>query len=193
MAQQISNFDFTIDCTKVYLWQYDQAEKLQTILKGTENFLSVAVTQFWENYLTDVFTIATANTFGLNTWGRTLGIARPQYTDENNAIVSVSDAMYRRMLIGAIYKYNMTGTVPEINYYLQYVFNSKLIYILDGLNMTMTLIYAKALTAEEFAVLTSPGFIPRPAGVGVNIPGVDKIFGFNGSELEPFDNGVFIY
>ena len=193
MAQQINNVNFTIDCLKVHLWQYDKADKLNAVLKGTERFLSVAVTQFWEKYLTDIFTVGTANTFGLDLWGKTLGIARPQYADENDVVRTVSDEMYRRMLIGAIYKFNMTGTVPEINYYLQYVFGTKQVYIIDHLDMTISVIFSRELTAEEIAVLSSPNFIPRPAGVNINIPARDKIFGFNGSELEPFDNGVFAY
>jgi hypothetical protein len=87
----------------------------------------------------------------------------------------------------------MTGTVPEINHYLRYVFDTELVHIIDGLDMTMTVIFTKELSAEELAVLNSPDFIPRPAGVGIFIPLIDKIFGFKDSELEPFDNGNFAY
>lgn len=194
MPQTINNLNFTIDCNHVFLWQYNDAEKLTAILKGTEEFISTAVSDFWQSYLEDIFTISTANSFGLEMWGRTLGIVRPTYTDSDTGnIVNISDELYRRMLIGAIYKFNMTCTVPEINQYLRYVFGNKPIYVVDGLDMSMKIVAYFDITEEELAILNSDDFIPRPAGVNVNfeIYSNDKIFGFSGSNLEGFDVGTF--
>jgi hypothetical protein len=194
MPQTINNLDFTVDCDHVYLWQYNDAQKLSSILKGTENFIKIAVGDFWNSYLEDIFTIATASSFGLEVWGRTLGIPRPTYTESSTGnIVSIGDELYRRMLIGAIYKFNMSATVPEVNQYLRYIFGNKAIYVVDGLDMTMKVIVYFDITEEEFSVLSSDDFIPRPAGVGVNIEiySNNKIFGFSGSELEGFDVGTF--
>lgn len=75
----IGNISFTINCDLCYLWQYDKAENLVSVLKAEESFLSLNVTNFWEDWFNNVFNLKTANTFGLETWGKVLGVPRYEY------------------------------------------------------------------------------------------------------------------
>jgi hypothetical protein len=49
------------------------------------------------------------------------------------------------------------------------------------------------LTNLEYAILSQSGAVPRPAGVDVSVVMLDptNTFGFDGSGLQPFDQGVF--
>lgn len=194
MAQAINNLDFTLDSSTVHLWQYNAAEKLNAILQGTGDFFQTAVGDFWRSYYDDVFNIATAKGYGLDLWGWTLGVVRPIYTADG-VTAAVSDDIYRRMLIGTIYKYNMVGTMPEILSYIEYILPDMPLVIRDNLDMTITIMVVNDITPEEMAVFTSDGFFPRPAGVELTFAAFspDETFGFAGSDLAGFDVGIFAY
>lgn len=219
MAQTIANPDFKIDASGVYLWQYEDAERLHAILKGSEEFFGVAVTQFWEDFRDKIFNISTAVGFGLDLWGQILGIPRPTYTHEvDGADVTepISDDLYRRVLLGALYKMNTNATVYDINHYLSYIFPDRAFVVRDNLDMTFTVFAVFVPTDEEKAVLRLDNFIPRPAGVMCNFTYYDaensQFWGFSAegteeeltqtyygfkSELDPAPEhetgGVFIY
>lgn len=183
----IYNVNFTIDTSYCHIWQYDNAENLSALLTAEESFSTNYISEFWENWVRDVFTIKTANSFGLELWGKNLSVSRPSW-DNNGNIEPFDDEMYRLLLLDRVSKFFMRGSVPEINKYISFVFPDKPIFVYDGLDMTITIFMYFDATAKDLAVMQSPGFIPVPAGVEVKyyVATPDTIFGFYGSQLSGF-------
>lgn len=220
---------------RVKLWQYNEAEKLLGILDAEISFAKSSVSGFFEDWERDVFNLDTADTFGLEVWGITLGVSRPYQDPENYSIDSDGDIVflnsqtglwhkifasgengkatfalvakgaqtkarilvdndtYRRFLKGRIFLFNSNGSMPDIIKYLEMVFPGKPVYALNGLDMTVTVIFAYQPSQSDLALIQSPDFLPLPAGVELNLGVVDAetTFGFNGSGLTGFDTGTF--
>lgn len=189
----IGNVDFYPDMSRIYLWQYEDAEKLNAILNAEIDFCANSIGKLWESWLRDFHDIDTATEGGLYLWGALLGVPRISYIDEG-VEKTVSIEMYRRMLKARFFNFASNGTIPEINNYLRMVFGNKPIFCRDNYDMTVTVVTYETLTAEEIAVLLSEDFFPVPCGVKINIntTSFEEILGFEGSELQTLDNGVFI-
>ena len=219
MAQSIVNPDFKLDASGIYLWQYEDATRLHAILNGAEEFFRVAVTEFWTDFRDKIFNIVTAVGFGLDLWGQILGVQRPTYTHDVDGVSvteKISDDMYRRVLLGTLYKMNTNATLYDINHFLSYIFPDRAFVVRDNLDMTFTVFAIFVPTDEEKAVLRLENFLPRPAGVLCNFTYYDAensqfwgfaaegteeeltqtYYGFK-SELDPAPEhetgGVFIY
>lgn len=182
-----------IDLSKCFLWQYDEGGNLRTILQNEVNFINENVSQFWSNFLRDIFNINTANDFGLSLWGTTLGIPRPMYENSQGEIVPFDTEQYRMLLKGAILLMNSTASVHDINLYLESVFPGKPVFCADTHDQTMVLNFFYDPSDEEMAIIDQDQYFPRPAGVNkrIKIFSPDKTLGFQGSELQDFDNGTF--
>lgn len=194
MSVDIGTINFTINNNLCYLWQYDNAENLKNLMQLKDVFLTENVTNFWSDYFQNIFDIKTANSFGLNLWGETLGVKRPNYTNDNNEIVPFSDEMYRKLLLACILKYNLNGSVASIIDYLSFFFSRQNVLFINNYDMTVKILFYSGITTDEEAVLNSGHFIPLPTGVKVDyevIP-LNNTFGFDGSGLTGFDTGTFI-
>ena len=193
MADKIFKPNTNIDLNLCYLWQYEQAPHEKKMLENKQKFLKENVEDFWSNWLTDVFNINTATTFGLNLWGRLLGVGRPTYID-NGVVVDFTDEQYRTVLKGRVMLMMSNCSIPEINKYLNYLFPNKSVFVVDYQNMSMKIVFYYTPTAQELAIAQLDGFLPRPAGVDVDyvIVPPDEVFGFDGQELSTFDNGTFL-
>ena len=191
--EKIYNPNPQIDLNGVILWQYESAEKIKQIIKNKQAFLKENVEDFWNNWIRDVFNIDTANTFGLELWGRFLGIGRPSYVDDDQTI-DFTDEQYRTVIKGRLMLMISNGSVPSINRYLNYLFPDKPVFVIDYHNMSISIIFYYTPTPAEEAVIKMDGFLPRPAGVEVNygIVPPDEVFGFDGQELSTFDQGTFL-
>lgn len=191
--EKIYNPNPQIDLNGVFLWQYESAEKIKQIIKNKQAFLKENVEDFWNNWIRDVFNIDTANTFGLELWGRFLGIGRPSYVDDDQTI-DFTDEQYRTVIKGRLMLMISNGSVPSINRYLNYLFPDKPVFVIDYHNMSISIIFYYTPTPAEEAVIKMDGFLPRPAGVEVNygIVPPDEVFGFDGQELSTFDQGTFL-
>lgn len=192
-AEKIGNIDFKPDFSRCHLWQYDKAVRLNSIIDGEGDFIAKNVGEFWESWLNDIFNVASANDFGLALWGELLGVPWGTYDDDGTE-TQISTEMYRRMLLAKFYLFTSNGSIPDINHYLQIVFDGKPVFCRDNYDMTVTILSYVAMTTEEIAVLLSPEFLPLPAGVKANVLFAewDEILGFNGSELQTLDNGTFV-
>ena len=157
------------------------------------DFAKDNIAGFWQGWYDNFFNIDTATEFGLRLWGKILGVAWVNYT-ENGVTQPVSLDMYRRMVKGKFFAYGCSGTTPEIDRYLQIVFPGRRVYVRDNFDMSVAIVAFEAFTAEESAVLLSDDFLPLPMGVKSNTAIIDpeKILGFDGSELQDFDNGLFL-
>lgn len=71
---------------KVILWQYTDAVRLNKIIQDELDFWQANVSDFIQDFERDVFDLKTANSFGLEVWGKILGAARPIVPPQNYII-----------------------------------------------------------------------------------------------------------
>lgn len=112
---------------------------------------------------------------------------------QTKARILVDNEVYRRFLKGRLFLYNSNGSMPDIIKYLEMVFPGKPVYALNGLDMTVTVVFAYQPSKSDLALIQYPDFLPLPAGVELKlgVADLDKTFGFNGSGLTGFDTGTF--
>lgn len=196
---KVYNRDFLIDLEKTILWQYDKANRLQKLIEKKQEWYNKNVDDFIENFFNKFFNLDTADDFGLAIWGKILNFGRYISYATGTVHYCTTDE-YRFLLKAQVLRFRNTGTVKEINEFLYRLFDDEehLCYAIDNYNMTMTINIKKDLSDKQWLIdwLTDPNqkyldWLPRPAGVefviSTNFTG---FFGFDGSGLETFDNGI---
>ena len=148
------------------------------------------------NFYQTVFNIDTAVGFGLDIWGSILNIPRSLLITLNNVDqqYTMSDDEYRLILKLACAKNISDATCASIYQSLSLIFsNYGNIYVSDLGSMHLRYSFEFLLPNTMYAILSATGVIPKPAGVNVELYEIPsrKIFGFNGQELDNFDNGTF--
>ena len=190
---QVLNIDPSIDLKQCILWQYNNSPKLKALILSKEEWYKNNQAKFWQDWYDKVFNLETANDFGLSVWGEILNFSRNVKT-KDGSLHYLTTEQYRLILKGQLLKFNMGATAPEINKWLSVVFAGKgQVYCLDSLDMTAIPIVFRSEPTEEIGwLLGNIDFFPKPAGVGYQIRVIpDTVFGFNGSGLKPFNQGVF--
>lgn len=191
----IQELDLQVNVLRALLWQYNNAPNIQALLNDKQAWLDINQTGFWEDWITDIFDLRTANDFGLQVWAIILnqslytnfsptpsgeekwgfGTLRFNFNNGNfgaplggNRIYSTEVA---RMLLRIRYfQLTSAGTVPEINRMLKYLFTDYgEAYLVDNLDMTQTYTFGFILTSEMRYMLNNTDVLPRPAGVKSSI------------------------
>lgn len=209
----IQQFDFSVNLLRAILWQYNDAERLQSLLTQKSEWYEENQEEFWLSWYRDVFNLITANDFGLSVWGIILGIplsvglpstgARPvwgfgafnqnffkyNFGRDSAGVAGLTTDQKRLVLRLRYFQLVTDGTVPNVNFILNEIFGMG--HVLDGLDMTASYVFPVALDSAILFVLQNYDLLPRPAGVQLNIlvdPG--KAFGFD-PFYENFNNGTF--
>lgn len=210
---RIQEFDFSVDLLQAILWQYNDATKLQSLLRQKSDWYVENQTAFWTDWVNNVFNLKTANDFGCAVWGVILGIPlslsqpgsgnRPvwgfgpnnlnfgngNFGRESSGVAGLTLEQKRLVLRLRYFQLITDGTVPHINFILRDVFGQG--YVVDNHDMTMTYVFQTEPSAQVRAVLAQFDLLPRPAGVGTNIVILtDPVWGF-GVENQNFENGPF--
>lgn len=177
------------------LSQYANSPTLMQLcesLAGYFDFTGLA-DQWYDN----VWNIDTAQGFGLDFWGRVVGVSRvltlpasgaffgfdealpgsqplnqaPFYAGaQATSNFTLADAPYRTLIYAKALANVCDGSIPAMNRILLLLFPGRGdIYVTDGRNMTMTITSTFALNAVEQAILTTSGVFPRPAGVSLTL------------------------
>jgi Protein of unknown function (DUF2612) len=167
-------------------------------------------------FVSRVWDIKTAKGFGLDLWGKIVGVSRvlnvpgnykffgfensddnpfgqePFYADSSANSFSLTDDAYRRLIMAKAMANISTGTCQNINKLLQYLFKDVgTAYVLDLLDMRMRYVFEGDLSAADAAIISNSGVLPRPAGVLVEVLTLPAAtFGF-ASDSFPFGDGVF--
>lgn len=213
MTGRVQTFNFSVDLLRAILWQYNDAERLQSLLSQKSLWYEEQNAGFWQDWERDVFNMLTANDFGLAVWGIILntplsfGIpgsgARPvwgfgefnqnfnngNFGRDASGIAGLTIEQKRMVLRLRWYQIITDGTVPHINFVLQDVFGQG--RVLDVGNMTATYVFNAAFPSAVQTLLEQFDLLPRPAGVKIDIL-VDptNVFGFDPYYLN-FNNGGF--
>lgn len=185
------------DVTTTVLAQYANSPTLRGIVDDISAWLDDA-DQF-NTFYAYVWDISTAQGFGLDIWGRILGVGRvwPIETgaylgyneaetgttepfpfnqgvfwtgDPQTTNFALSDDAYRRLLLAKAYANILDGGTYAINRLLQLMFPDRgNAYVIDGNDMTMTYKFEFALTPVDLTLIDNAGVLPQPAGIVVNV------------------------
>lgn len=200
---------------KTIMSQYANSPRLMAIIEALAD--AIDPSEFTEEFYSMVMSIPTAKGFGLDIWGRIVGVSRTvRYPNpaedyfgfedgfypfgqapfssgsgEAGAWDLLDDAYRQLILIKAISNIAY-ATAPNINRIIKQIFRGTGYYLAEG-DMQGTYVFEYILTPFEHFIFTETDILPRPCGVEINFREVDVsgVFGFYGSGLQPFNQGVF--
>ena len=199
MTTRIQEFDFSVDVLRVLLWEFNDAETLEGLLREKQAFYDLVQQNFWQDWLRDVFDLRTANDFGLAVWTNILGV--PLFNDTgvspdsypafgfdtsdplqpiqnfNNGNFATSsdnfinlDTTQRRILLQVRYfQLTTSGTVSEINEFFANLVGPGIVYVIDNLDMTLNYVFTIRPPSNLLLVAEQFDIIPRPSGVGITL------------------------
>lgn len=154
-----------------------------------------------------VWNVETAQGFGLDIWGRIVGVSRdlvvensdfnfgfddgvndyapfgqaPFYAGPTTGSYKLSDAAYRVLILVKALSNISRTTIRSLNQLLQNMFAGRgRCYVNDLGNMQMRFTFEFALQPYEVAILTQSGALPHPTGVGAFVLQIalPQVFGF---------------
>lgn len=139
-----------------------------------------------------------AKTFGFET----KPTQEPNFTPFNVAPFSdggqfasyqLTDDMLRRLIIIKAATNIVYATALNINKLLEMIFNGRRAYYKITGHMTAEYVFEFELDDFEKLIVYTFKMLPQPCGVGISYKeiNIDQTFGFKGSELSNFNNGVF--
>lgn len=159
-----------------------------------------------------IWNLDTAEGFGLDFWGKVVGVEREvliskknQFTGSSlagddiggyieNSSYRMNDAMFRSMIFIKALSNIIYATAPNINKLVSNLFQNRgrAYYIKNG-TMMARYVFEFSLTQVERAVIISTDLLPKPTGVLVDFyePDFSKTFGFIEAKMAPFGEGAF--
>ncbi len=166
-----------------------------TILTLIEDFAEcVDPTIDINNFFDTIFNVLTAVGFGLDIWGRIVGVGRVFPIDAaiylgfeggsgvgfgqgiwyggpgNTSNFSLSDDAYRSLILTKAMSNITDGSIPSLNMILQALFAGRgNAYVIDNEDMTMTYRFQFELTPVDRTIVNNSGVLPNPTGVAVNV------------------------
>ena len=184
-----------LDIRETILAQYANSPSLTGII---ERFNAAAdPRRLIETFLHDVWNPATATGWGLDVWGRIVGVPRylkiiPQaywgfdqaldvyetsrpFNDgifydggDLNARYYLPDETYRRLIFAKAAANITTGSIADINRLLMILFSGEgRIWVRDNGGMSITICHDWELSPVDASLLAGTGLFPRPSGVTV--------------------------
>jgi hypothetical protein len=205
-----------IDIEKTIISQYANSPTLIGLIKGMNEYIDPRsdIDQFYDY----VWNVDTAVGFGLDIWGRIVGVGRyltipgeiptfgfyeaemsPFDSDSfydgaaTSSTYRLEDEAYRRLILFKALSNIIQPNAFSINQLLQNMFEGRgRCYVNDLGNMTMQLTFEFDLEPFEDAIVRLSNAIPRPAGVKLLInDDAESYFGFYEGVDDPFDSFPF--
>ena len=197
------------------LSQFDNSPRLLALLRDFDRRVDPAADI--DEFYAAVFDPRTAFGWGLDVWGRIVGISRvielqgdpgafgfdgsglmpfgqgPFYGAQIGTAYRLSDDAYR-LLIFCRAAINITdGTLASLNRIMCRLFGARgSAAVLHTGTMSIRFLFRFNLFPYEQALLAREDVPPKPAGVGYDVYAVPlNTFGFDGSKLMPFGHGAF--
>lgn len=186
----MQNYEQTI------LSQFANSPTLLSLIESFNDCVdpSANIDAFYDN----VWNIDTAAGYGLDVWGRIVGVSRVLqvstgawlgFEEANDGSVetpfnqapfydgaattgnyALTDDAFRQLILAKAYANICNGSIPGINQVLMILFGSYGgCWCTDGQNMTMTYTFEFELSPVQYAIVAQSGVLPRPAGVSVTI------------------------
>lgn len=174
--------------------QYSQSPTILALIDFFNDYANPGAD--FNAFYSRVMNIATAVGYGLDVWGRIVGVSRVvavanfNYFGFEEALpgsepfnqgafysgetltqnFALADPDYRMLIFAKAASNISNGSIPSINQILLNLFPGLgNCYVTDGENMTMTYTFDFILTPVQLAVISQSGVLPKPAGVSVSI------------------------
>jgi hypothetical protein len=209
-----------IDVEQTIISQYGTSPTISQLIRNMNENIDPRAN--FDEFFDYVWNINTAKGFGLDDWGKIVGISRDIqligtsvpfgfsqsvgcypfnegtfYTQGDTFVYTLADDSYRTLILTKAMSNISASTSRAFNQLLQNLFVGRgRAYVNDLGNMQMRYVFEFYLTAAEFAIISQGNAMPRPAGVGyyvMQIP-TPHIFGFSqmSPSVAPFNQGVFL-
>lgn len=171
--------------------QYANSDILTRLIANMNDYLDQ--TQNFLQLYDLIWNIDTAQGYGLDVWGRIVGVSRtlhvvldqeyfgfteagiganpfnqqPFYTGQTlTSNFQLSDTAFRTLIFAKALSNVCDGSIPAINQILLNLFPIRgNCYVRDNLDMTMTYVFEFVLTPVELAIVEQSGVLPKPTGV----------------------------
>lgn len=214
----IQNVDYSVDLLRALLWQYNRAEKLESLMTQKQAWYDENQSEFWRSWVRDVFDLRTANDFGLQVWAIILGVPlsisteptdltqpafafgtlrqnfeRGNYGSSGSGTITLTTELKRLILRLRYFQLVTRCTTPEINRFMASAFAAYgRVYVQDSNDMSfITYVFDFDLSAELVYALEYYDVLPRPATVGIAyIVTTREIWGF-GDFNQNYERGTF--
>jgi hypothetical protein len=148
------------------------------------------------NFYSTIWNIQTASGYGLDVWGRIVGVTRyVTYNLSDNWLgfngtpyqpfglgvfyngsglgsttIALPDTVFQRMILLKAAANLTNCSAQSLNQLVSALYASEgRCYVVDNLNMTFTYIFKFYLSTLDYAMLSQPGILPRPSGVSFSI------------------------
>lgn len=210
----IQSLDFSVNILRALLWQYNNAPRLEALLTQKQAWYDEEQTEFWSNWVVDVFDLRTANAFGMKVWAIILGLplvvsvgpsettapawgfgalrqnfGRGNFGRSGSGTISLT--LEQQRLVLRLRYFQLVGrcNVPEINKFMIAVFGDQgLVSVTDNLDMTMSYTFGFAIDSQLAFVLRNFDLLPRPSTVGIDYAVLARpVFGFGVYNRNFFD------
>lgn len=194
-----SKYECYISLLSVIDWQRSNADGLIRLIEGEQAWYEANHCDWWNNWLSDVFCLQTANDFGLGVWAIILnepvyGVTQASPEDypawgfgefrqnfNNGNFGSNDDSGYnftaeqrRILLLMKAFILHMSGSVHGdsvvgINEGLERIFGVGEIYCIDNRDMTFTYIIYDEAVTGIIYELSNRDLLPRPVGIEISV------------------------
>lgn len=181
------------DWTQTILSQYANSPVLLSLIESFSE--AVDPTESIDAFYDNVWNVATAIDYGLDVWGRIVGVNRviqapsdkyfgfaeagdlsadpfnqsPFYSGGSlTSNYRLSNDAFRQLIMAKAAANIWDGSIPGLNAILRLLFPGQMCFVLDGANMTMTYVFGWTLTPVQIGIVQTSGVLPRPAGVLLN-------------------------
>lgn len=181
------------DVERTIISQYANSPTLVQLVRNMNEYLDQSTN--FEAFYNFVWNVDTAVGFGLDDWGRIVGVTRVlqipgadpivgfdnasdpkdwtpmsqgRFARENESTTSytLSDDAYRILILTKALSNIAATTAPALNQILRNLFPGRgRAYVRDLGGMAMQFVFNFSLTSVEYAILTQSGALPHPAGV----------------------------
>jgi hypothetical protein len=181
-------WDFSVTA----LAQYANSPTLQALMADFSAWIDPTLD--FDNFYDYVWNVDTAQGFGLDIWGRIVGVGRIYpvstaiylefeeagdgaalnegifYTGSSATVnVALSDDAYRRLILAKAMANITDGSIPAINQLLRNMFPGRgNAYVIDSADMTMIYKFEFALTPVDLTIVANSGVLPQPAGITIS-------------------------
>ena len=199
-------------------WQRSAADIAKQFIENEQNWLEVNHCKFWTDWQKDVFTLSTANDFGLAVWSIILDedifgfqTASPEdypnwgfgLNDENffdgsfateNASTYEFTTEQKRIILQlkAFKVLAMGGPIIQTNKAMANIFGNGVILAFDNFDMSYLYRLLDSTISNFIIEINKRDLLPRPIGIEISEIRIITVATFGFSELdENFNNGNF--
>jgi hypothetical protein len=186
-----------LNVERTIISQFANSPTLTQLIQNMNEYIDPRVNV--QAFIDFVWNVDTAQGFGLDFWGKVVGVSRLLKIPANTKTFGFSntdfppdwapfnqgtfyngggggqafilpDDVYRTLILTKALANIVATTAASFNQLLRNLFPGRgVCYVLDNGSMSMTFYFEFDITSAEYAILTQSGALPHPAGVRFNV------------------------